>query len=114
MPFFIVFIADGIPVFIGKAGQEIVFIGIFQGVSCRGHDLADLTVIAGRDLINLSGRRGDLFQLHIIRIGELRAQVLFIGDGGKKPVSVESSLFFAVLIFDDILFVLRILCRNRR
>ena len=114
MTFFIVFVADGIPVFIGKAGQEIVFIGIFQGVSCRGHDLADLTVITYRDLIDLSGRRGDLFQLHIVRIGELRAQVPFIGDGGEKPVSVESSLFFAVLIFDDILFVLRILCRNRR
>ena len=114
MPFFIVFIPDGIPVFIGKAGQEIILIGIFQGVSCRGHDLADLTVITSRDLINLSGRRGDFFQLQILRIGELRAQVLFIGDGGKKLVSVESSFFFAVLIFDDILFVLRILCRNRR
>ena len=114
MPFFIVFVADRIPVFIGKAGQEIVFIGIFQGVSCRGHDLAYLTVISCRDLIDLSGRRGDLFQFHIVRIGELRAQVPFIGDGGKKPISVEAPLLSAVLIFDDILFVLRILCRNRR
>ena len=114
MTFLIVFIADRIPVFIGKAGQKIILIGIFQGVSCRGHDLADLTVITYCDLIDFSGRCGDVFQLHIVRIGELRAQVLFIGDGGKKPVSVEAPLFFAVFIFDDILFVLRILCRNRR